>query len=76
VCLRFFVGVGAGAAQKVAITFDDLPLNGDLPAGVTRVEIARDMLPVLKKRPVPATYGFVNARILEGNPDAAEALKL
>ena len=26
-------------AQKVAITFDDLPLNGELPAGVTRVEI-------------------------------------
>ena len=23
------------AAQKVAITFDDLPLNGDLPPGVT-----------------------------------------
>jgi peptidoglycan/xylan/chitin deacetylase (PgdA/CDA1 family) len=31
---------------------------------------------VLKKRHVPATYGFVNARKLEGNPDAAEALKL
>jgi peptidoglycan/xylan/chitin deacetylase (PgdA/CDA1 family) len=76
VCLLFFVGVGACAAQKVAITFDDLPLNGDLPAGVTRVEIARDMLAVLKKRHVPATYGFVNARKLEGSPDAAEALKL
>ena len=71
-----FLLCGAGAAQKVAITFDDLPLNGELPAGVTRVEIARDTLAVLKKRHVPAAYGFGNARKLEGTPDAAEALKL
>ena len=64
------------AAQKVAITFDDLPLNGDLPPGVTRVQIALDTLAVLKARYVPAAYGFINAKKLEGNPDAAEALKL
>ena len=64
------------AAQKVAITFDDLPLNGELPAGATRVGITRDTLAVLKKRHVPAVYGFVNAHKLEGNTDAAEALKL
>jgi peptidoglycan/xylan/chitin deacetylase (PgdA/CDA1 family) len=64
------------AAQKVAITFDDLPLNGDLPSGVTRVEIARKTLAVLKAHHVPAAYGFVNARKLEGNPDGAEALKI
>jgi peptidoglycan/xylan/chitin deacetylase (PgdA/CDA1 family) len=64
------------AAQKVAITFDDLPLNGDLPPGVTRVDIARDTLAVLKQQHMPAAYGFINAKKLEGNPDAAEALKL
>ena len=64
------------AAQKVAITFDDLPLNGDLPPGVTRVEIVGNTLAVLKTRHVPAVYGFVNAKKLEGNEDAAEALKL
>lgn len=64
------------SAQKVAITFDDLPLNGDLPPGVTRVQIARDTLAVLKEWHVPASYGFVNAKKLEGNPDAAEALKI
>jgi peptidoglycan/xylan/chitin deacetylase (PgdA/CDA1 family) len=64
------------AAQKVAITFDDLPLNGDLPPGVTRTEIARETLEALKKRHVPAAYGFINARKLEGNADAAEALKV
>jgi peptidoglycan-N-acetylglucosamine deacetylase len=62
--------------QKVAITFDDLPLNGELPPGVTRVEIARETLAVLKKRHVPPVYGFINAKKLEGNRDAAEALKV
>jgi peptidoglycan/xylan/chitin deacetylase (PgdA/CDA1 family) len=63
-------------AQTVAITFDDLPLNGELPPGVTTVDITRDTLAVLKKRHVPSTYGFINAEKLEGNSDAAEALKL
>jgi peptidoglycan/xylan/chitin deacetylase (PgdA/CDA1 family) len=72
--LLLFVGVSF--AQKIAITFDDLPLNGELPPGVTRVEIARDTLALLKARHVPAAYGFINARKLEGNADAAEALKV
>ena len=72
-----FCGIAAlSAAQKVAITFDDLPLNGDLPPGVTRVQIALDTLAVLKARHAPPAYGFINAKKLEGNPDAAEALKL
>jgi peptidoglycan/xylan/chitin deacetylase (PgdA/CDA1 family) len=70
------LSVSVCLAQKVAITFDDLPLNGDLPPGVTRVQIARDTLAVLKVRHVPPAYGFINAKKLEGNPDAAEALKL
>jgi peptidoglycan/xylan/chitin deacetylase (PgdA/CDA1 family) len=68
--------VGACVAQKVAITFDDLPLNGDLPPNMTRVEVTQSTLAVLKKRHAPAAYGFVNAKKLEGNADAAEALKL
>jgi peptidoglycan/xylan/chitin deacetylase (PgdA/CDA1 family) len=63
-------------AQKVAITFDDLPLNGDLPPGATRVQITQDTIAVLKEWHVPPAYGFVNAKKLEGNPDAAAALEL
>ena len=33
--------VEACAAQKLAITMDDLPLNGTLPPGVTRAQMAR-----------------------------------
>jgi peptidoglycan-N-acetylglucosamine deacetylase len=64
------------AAQKLAITIDDLPQNGALPPGVTRVDITRDTIAVLKKRHVPPVYGFINAKKLEGSADGAEALKL
>jgi peptidoglycan/xylan/chitin deacetylase (PgdA/CDA1 family) len=67
---------GLCAAQKLAITMDDLPQNGTLPPGVTRVEITRNTLTALKKRHVPPVYGFVNAKKLEGSVDGAEALKL
>jgi peptidoglycan/xylan/chitin deacetylase (PgdA/CDA1 family) len=66
----------AGAAQNLAITFDDLPLNGTLPSGVTRAETTKSVLALLKKRHVPPVYGFINAKRLEGNTDGAEALKL
>jgi peptidoglycan/xylan/chitin deacetylase (PgdA/CDA1 family) len=74
--VSFFLIANLCAAQKVAITFDDLPLNGDLPPGVTRVEIARATLALLTARHAPPAYGFINAKKLEGNPDAAEALKI
>ena len=67
---------GMCEAQKLAITMDDLPLNGVLPPGVTRAETTKNVLAILKKRHAPPVYGFVNARKLEGNADGAEALKL
>jgi peptidoglycan/xylan/chitin deacetylase (PgdA/CDA1 family) len=67
---------GICAAQKLAITMDDLPANGMLPPGVTRTETTRNVLAILKKRHVPPVYGFINAKKLEGSADGAEALKL
>lgn len=77
-CLVLLLVLAAttGFAQKAAITFDDLPLNGILPPGVTRVQIARDAVALLKARHLPAVYGFINAAKLEGNNDAAGALKV
>src|SRR5580700_10936126 len=74
--ILFLLLGGMCAAQKVAITFDDLPSNGMLPPGVTRVETTKNVLAVLKKRQVPPVYGFINAKKLEGSADGAEALKL
>jgi peptidoglycan/xylan/chitin deacetylase (PgdA/CDA1 family) len=74
--ILFLLLAGVCAGQKVAITLDDLPLNGMLPPGVTRAETTRNVLAILKKRRVPAVYGFINAKKLEGSADGAEALKL
>ena len=64
------------AKLKVALTFDDLPLNGTLPTGARQSDFARETLAVLKKYRVPPSYGFINATKLERNPDGALALKL
>jgi peptidoglycan-N-acetylglucosamine deacetylase len=61
---------------KVALTFDDLPLNGTQPAGISQSQMTRDTLAVLKKHRIPASYGFIVARGLEDNPDGALALQL
>ena len=67
---------GSGFSQGVAVTFDDLPLNGELPPGVSRAQITKDVVALLKQRHVPQVFGFVNAKKLEDSPDGAEALKL
>ena len=70
----------AGAAGpeklKVALTFDDLPLNGTLPDGARESDFARDTIKVLKKHRIPPSYGFINAYKLERNPDGAKALQI
>jgi peptidoglycan-N-acetylglucosamine deacetylase len=75
--------LGAGAllsahvrAESVAITFDDLPLNGILAPGMTQARVVKEVLTVLKKHRVPQVYGFVNAGKLEASADGAQALKL
>src|SRR5437762_10117235 len=76
VILLFSLAPGRAFSQGVAITFDDLPLNGELPPGITRVEITKSVLTVLTARRAPTIYGFVNAKKLEGNRDSVDALKL
>ena len=61
---------------KVALTFDDLPINGPVPGGVSLTQLTRETVAVLKKHRIPASYGFINASKLEGNSDGAEALKV
>jgi peptidoglycan/xylan/chitin deacetylase (PgdA/CDA1 family) len=69
-------GAGSSFSQGVAITFDDLPVNGELPPGVSLAQISKDVVALLKQHHAPPVFGFVNAKKLEGEPDAAEALKL
>ena len=62
--------------QKVALTFDDLPVHGALPPGLSRSDIARSVLAALTLRKAPPTFGFVNAKGLEEAPANAEVLQL
>lgn len=55
------------APIEMAITVDDLPAHGQLPAGVTRLEVVQTMLAALKKHQVPEVYGFINAGKVEFN---------
>ena len=64
------------AKLKVALTFDDLPINGGLPLGHRMSDFARDTIKVLNKHRIPPSYGFINADKLERNPDGALALRI
>jgi peptidoglycan/xylan/chitin deacetylase (PgdA/CDA1 family) len=64
------------AAEGVALTFDDLPLNGTMPRGATQADIVKQVLPIFRKHKLPPVFGFINAKKLEGNPKGAEALQL
>jgi peptidoglycan/xylan/chitin deacetylase (PgdA/CDA1 family) len=66
----------ADTKLEIALTFDDLPLNGALPPGMKQSDLTRDTVKVLKKHRVPQSYGFINARQLERDPDGAQALQV
>ena len=73
----FCVVAAAGPPKlKVALTFDDLPLNGTLADGARQSDYARDTIKVLKKHRIPPSYGFINASKLERDPDGAKALQI
>jgi peptidoglycan/xylan/chitin deacetylase (PgdA/CDA1 family) len=61
--------------QQIAITFDDLPAHGEMPAGVTRLEIAQSILASLKRERMPPTYGFINGKRVEEDPSSLAVLE-
>src|SRR5258708_40143558 len=65
------------SAQEVALTVDDLPNHAPMPAGVTRVDVAKRMLAALADAKLNGiVYGFINAGKLETHPEEIEVLKL
>jgi peptidoglycan/xylan/chitin deacetylase (PgdA/CDA1 family) len=63
------------ARPEIAVTVDDLPLHGPLPAGETPVTVARGVIAALKAQHVPA-YGFVNGHWAADRPDTKEVLDM
>jgi len=70
------IALDLAAHPVVALTFDDLPAVGELPAGDTRTGIATRLMEELRAAHLEGTYGFVNAVKLENNKDAQQALHL
>ncbi len=62
-------------AQQMAVTFDDLPVHGAMPAGTTRLEIAQSILATLKREKMPPVYGFINGGRIEEDPTSLGVLK-
>ncbi len=58
--LSFCLFCRLAASQQLAITFDDLPAHDDLPPGVTRAQVATEVVRALNAHHVPQVYGFVN----------------
>jgi peptidoglycan/xylan/chitin deacetylase (PgdA/CDA1 family) len=79
ILVALLVAPGAAFAKeprlKVALTFDDLPLNGAQPASKSMEQITRETVAVLKKHHIPPSYGFISPRGREQSADGAAALQ-
>jgi len=62
-------------AIDVAITVDDLPAHGNLPANLNRTKIAKTMLAAFKKHGITGVYGFINGDKVTDS-DTRNVLKL
>jgi peptidoglycan/xylan/chitin deacetylase (PgdA/CDA1 family) len=59
----------------MAVTFDDLPVHGTLPPGMSRLDIAQSILATLKRTRMPPVYGFINGGRGEEDPSSLSALQ-
>jgi peptidoglycan/xylan/chitin deacetylase (PgdA/CDA1 family) len=66
----------SASAQRIALTFDDLPSHSPLPLGTTRVKIASEIIAALKAAHTPPVYGFVNGLRLKNDPLSAPVLEM
>ena len=70
------IALDLAAHPVIALTFDDLPAAGSLPAGMTRTGIAQQITTELKAAQMEGTYGFVNGVKMENSSDAQQALRV
>jgi len=59
---------------QIALTIDDLPVHGPIPAGQTPVAVAHGVINALRVANVPA-YGFVNAHWVADQPETLQVLE-
>jgi peptidoglycan/xylan/chitin deacetylase (PgdA/CDA1 family) len=61
--------------MEIAITVDDLPAHGEIPADMNRRDIGKGVLRALESIRTPPVYGFSNAEQLTWAPESFEVLK-
>jgi peptidoglycan/xylan/chitin deacetylase (PgdA/CDA1 family) len=61
---------------RIALTFDDLPLNGSRPAGRSMAQITADTVAVLEAHHIPPSFGFISPNGRELDRDGARALRI
>jgi peptidoglycan-N-acetylglucosamine deacetylase len=64
------------AHPVVALTFDDLPVAGNLPPGMNRTKVATELVAKLKAAHMEGTYAFVIGSKIAGDPDAEQAMRI
>ena len=65
----------AASAQQIAFTWDDLPAHGQLPPGVTRVQVGKQLIAAMQAAHLPPVWGFVNGVHTTEEPDSTPMLK-
>ena len=60
---------------QVTLTFDDLPVHGDLPPGESRLHIAQIILATLQREQIPPSYAFVTGAAAQNDPALLEVLQ-
>jgi peptidoglycan/xylan/chitin deacetylase (PgdA/CDA1 family) len=61
---------------EMAVTVDDLPAHGPLPAAATRSGIAQELIRTLQEHSVPEVYGFVNGKAVEQSLEGTAVVRL
>jgi peptidoglycan-N-acetylglucosamine deacetylase len=69
------LAAGLAWGQQMAITFDDLPVHGALPLGMTRLEIAHSILETLNRERLPPVYGLINGGRGAEDPNSLSVLQ-
>ena len=69
------LSAGVVKGQQMAVTIDDLPVHGAMPAGMTRLEVAESILATLKREKMPPVYGFINGQRAEEDPASLKVLE-
>ncbi|MFL6734499.1 MAG: polysaccharide deacetylase family protein [Sphingomicrobium sp.] len=67
--------VPAADGPKLAITIDDIPVHGPMPAGMTAMDVNREMIAALKAGGVPGVSAYINGTWTERDPQTMAAVQ-